>query len=305
MPQRTVKIVFYHRDAYNNWEALKHFFVNPASDVKPNHHPHIYETAKIAYHGHPANKLDIAFIAEGYTEDELIKFVEDCHKLADILFDTEPFKRNKENINIWAVKAVSKESGVSNPAANITVNTVLKASFNTFNIERYLMLTDHYTLRDIASNVPYDHIYVVVNTDDFGGGGIYNFFSIGTTHHPLAGYLLSHEFGHTLGGLADEYVSEDTVFAQIYDKMIEPWEANITTLVDFEKKWYHKVDKDTPIPTPEHVEGDVIGAFEGAGYNAQGIYRPMKNCMMRSAKDHTFCTICDSILEAKILYFVR
>ena len=32
------------------------------------------------------------------------------------------------------------------------------------------MTTDNKTVRDVASNVPYDQIYILTNTKEYGGG---------------------------------------------------------------------------------------------------------------------------------------
>ena len=36
----------------------------------------------------------------------------------------------------------------------------------------------------------------------------------------------------------------------MYPHDVEPWEKNITTLVDFHGKWENMIKKGTPIPTP-------------------------------------------------------
>ena len=234
------------------------------------------------------------------------KFIKDCNKLANSLLSIEPYKKNAKKINIWAVKSVSEESGVTNPTQNIYKNTVLNSSYNTFEIERYLMVTAHHILRDVASSAPYDLIYVVVNSKTYGGGGIYNFLSMGTADNISYDLLLWHEFGHNIAGLADEYVSDDASTQDTYPLDIEPWEPNITTLVNFQDKWQQDVSKNTAIPTLDSIpKSNVIGAFEGAGYKTKGIYRPMKDCIMRSADQKKFCTICTKAIEKAILFYAE
>lgn len=305
LPLNTVQIIFSSRNTKNKWIDKKAFYINPHKDIKPFKNKHIYDVVPFAYSGEPSEKLDIVFIAEGYTAEEANKFIEDGSALAQKLLETEPFQSNKENINIWGVKAISKESGISNPAKGKKVNTVLGAAFNTFGIERYLMVLDHYTMRDVASNAHYDYIYVVANTSEFGGGGIYNFFGIGTARHYYSDFLFFHEFGHTFGGLADEYESDDPVFENFYLLCTEPWEANITTLVDFESKWQSQVKSHVPVPTPIDFPENVVGAFEGAGYSSNGIYRPMKNCIMRSVSGRQFCDVCRFVMEQKINFYAE
>jgi len=305
-PKKTVNIEFYTRNKKNEWVQIKTFYVNPKNDVQDNKNTLKFEAQKIKYNGPSEEKLDIAFIAEGYTKDEMDKFINDCNKLTASLLSIEPYKKMAKKINIWAVKSVSDESGVTIPGENIYKNTVLNSSYNTFEVERYLMVTSHHTLRDVASNAPYDLFYVVVNSNTYGGGGIYNFISMGTSAHLLFDFLLWHEFGHHIAGLADEYVSDDAAFENTYDSLVEPWESNITTLVNFEDKWQMYVTKNTPVPTAEEgAKDDVIGAFEGAGYVKKGVYRPMKDCIMRSVNQKKFCAICQKSIEKAILFYAK
>jgi len=306
LPKNSVYVEFSTRNKKNEWVVIKTFYINPVNDIVKNENPLLFDVEKIRYNGHPSEKLDIAFIAEGYTKDELNKFIKDCEKLAAALLNVEPFKRNAKKINIWAIKSISEESGVTIPTENISKNTVLKSSYNTFDLERYLMVTEHHILRDVASNAPYDRVYVIVNSKTYGGGGIYNFLSIGTSDNIMASFLLWHEFGHDLAGLADEYVSDDAVFQNLYPKDVEPWEPNITTLVSFEDKWQMHVSKKTPVPTPENYEkNDIVGVFEGAGYTEKGVYRSMMDCIMRSANQKKYCKVCEKSIEKAILFYAK
>ena len=78
-------------------------------------------------------------------------------------------------------------------------------------------------------------------------------------------------------GLIHEYHYGSDNAEEIYNLSIEPWQVNISTLVDFESKWINLVDKDTPIPTPDTEEyKNKVGAFEGAGYvNFEGHGNPI------------------------------
>ncbi len=133
--------------------------------------------------------------------------------------------------------------------------------------------------------------FVLVNSDVYGGGGMYNFYAIGTADNEQTIQVFVHEFGHSFAGLADEYFYTETGYDDFYDIRFEPWEPNITTLVDFDKKWKDLLAAGTPVPTPldtSYSEG--IGVFEGGGYLSKGIYRPMNHCMMRDLKP--FCPVC-------------
>ena len=150
---------------------------------------------------------------------------------------------------------------------------------------------DMKSIRDAVWNVPCDAIFLLINTDMYGGGGMYNFYACGTADNPRTPVVFTHEFGHSFAGLADEYFSSEVAYQDFYNLKYEPWEPNITTLVDFGSKWKDLLPADTPIPTPlDAGHKDKAGVFEGGGYLSKGIYRPMDHCMMRDYAP--FCPAC-------------
>ncbi|MFO7852200.1 MAG: M64 family metallopeptidase [Bacteroidota bacterium] len=250
--------------------------------------------------------VDLAFIAEGYTSEEMAKFHEDVKRLSGVLFEYEPFKNYIDKINIWAVDAISEESGTDIPGERIYRKTALNSSFYTFDLARYLTTFDIKSVRDYAAVVPYDNIIVVINSERYGGGGMYNYYSGTTSDHPLTPVVFVHEFGHGFAGLADEYYSSDVAYEEFYPLDVEPWEANITTLVDFESKWKDMIDEDTPVPTPPTEEyKDKVGLFEGGGYSAKGIYRPQIDCRMKSNEAESFCKVCQKALREMIEFYIK
>ncbi|MGL5272931.1 MAG: M64 family metallopeptidase, partial [Phocaeicola sp.] len=90
---------------------------------------------------------------------------------------------------------------------------------------------------------------------------------------------------------------------------VEPWEQNITTLVDFEKKWKDMLPEGTPLPTPPIEEGEKkytqVGLYEGAGYTQKGIYRPATDCRMRTNEAPDFCPVCQRALERIIEFYIK
>ena len=40
------------------------------------------------------------------------------------------------------------------------------------------------SIRDAVWNAPCDAIFILVNTDAYGGGGMYNFYAMGTADNP-------------------------------------------------------------------------------------------------------------------------
>jgi hypothetical protein len=113
------------------------------------------------------------------------------------------------------------------------------------------MSFDNRNIRDIASAVPYDALFLVVNTDQYGGGGIYNLYACSAADNRWSEYVFVHEFGHSFGGLGDEYYTSDVAYSDFYPQGVEPWEPNVTALLDPEHvKWQQFLTPGIPIPTP-------------------------------------------------------
>ena len=123
-----------------------------------------------------------------------------------------------------AVMAPSEESGVDIPASHIWVRAILNAHFYTFYIDRYCTTRDYFSVKDVAANAPYDQIYILVNSNQYGGGGFYNFYSMSTAGNMSSSSVIVHEFGHAFAGLADEYEEPDNPLALMYNLNVEPWE---------------------------------------------------------------------------------
>lgn len=250
--------------------------------------------------------VDIVILPEGYTQAEMGKFVKDCDFFVKSLFDYAPYDRYRESFNIRGVMAPSEESGCTMPGDKIYKNTAMRFSFWTFDSERYCMSTDNRDIRDLAGQVPYDQIYVLVNTEKYGGGGIYNFYCSSASSNSFSSDVIIHEFGHGFAGLADEYYTDETGYDHMYNLDLEPWEPNITTLKDFSKKWGDMMDENTPIPTRRMRQHErVIGVYEGGGYEAKGMYSPYMDCLMKTFKRKEFCPVCQRAIERMILYYSK
>ena len=239
------------------------------------------------------NCVRIAYLAEGFTEASMPHFIEKANEANEALFSHEPFKSMRDRFEVVAVKAVSKEEGTSTPSEGDWRNTVLSSHFDTFYSNRYLTTLNIKDMHDQLAGTPYDHIIVLVNTEHYGGGGIFNSYNLTMTDNPKFKPVVVHEFGHSFAGLADEYAYEEED-VPVYPLDVEPWEKNITTLTDFSKKWKSMAD------SKEH-EG--VGLYEGAGYSLKGVYRPCKDCRMRTNENPKFCPVCERAIKDIIDFY--
>lgn len=252
--------------------------------------------------------IHIAYVAEGYTEEEMPIFLQDAKEANDAIFAHEPFKSMKDRFNVVAVKSVSQDSGTSEPGKGIWKKTALSSHFDTFYSERYLTTLHLKDLHNCLAGTPYEHIIVLVNSTRYGGGGILNSYNLTTCHQKWFKPVVVHEFGHSFAGLADEYAYESEAIP-MYPHDVEPWEKNITTLVDFDSKWKGMIKKGTPIPTPlskkEKEAVNKVGVFEGAGYSVKGVYRGVQDCRMRINETPNFCAVCKKALTDIIDFYTK
>ena len=227
------------------------------------------------------NCIDLAIVAEGYTAAQTDKFYKDCQRAVDALFSHEPFTTLKKRFNVVAVAPESLDDGTSVPREGRWRRTPAYTHYDTFYSDRYLMTQDVHRLYDLLSGVPFEHIIVLVNSSIYGGGGIYNQLLVSTSDHPTFSQVLVHEFGHSYAGLGDEYFYDD-VYETQYPADTEPWEPNLTTKVDFQSKWADL------LPDPSGR----LGLYEGGGYQSKGVWRPSKDCRMKTNESPDFCPVC-------------
>lgn len=250
--------------------------------------------------------IDVAIIAEGYTEEEMELFMNDARTTCEEILHYEPFLSMKERFNFVAVMLPSQDSGVSVPQDNVWRQTALGSHFMTFYSPRYLTTSNIHSMHDQLAGIPYEHLVILANTDTYGGGGIYNSYTLTTAHNQWFKPVVVHEFGHSFGALADEYFYEYTDHTEgTYRLDYEPWEQNISSLVDFESKWADMLPKGCDIPTKptdKRKNNYTVGVYEGGGYITKGMYRPAVICRMRDNVATQFCPVCQRALERIIRF---
>jgi hypothetical protein len=264
-PKKPVLIFLKKRNQLNKFQEIWNTTIDPLSrqvnpiDIVPTHKVDI-----ILDNGPAAQKLDIVILGDGYSTTEMEKFRKDVTRLTDVLLNAEPFKSRKKDLNIRAIETPGSQSGVTKPQPGVFKRSPLSVSYGIFGSERYALTFDNKTVRNIASEVPYDLMIILINEKTYGGGGIYNLYSVVSADNKFAGYMMVHEFGHHMGGLADEYYTSSVSY-EAQKITVEPWEPNVTALLDKNNlKWKSLVEPGTPLPTPWSKE-----AFDKYGYMIQ------------------------------------
>ena len=306
MPKASVVATLELRD--NTGKSSQHSFTIDPQDVLIRDDSNIAPLPYTYIHkgGDSKRAIDVVILAEGYTAEEMELFMADAKITADEILSYEPFNSHRDKFNFIAVASPSKDSNVSVPQQEAWRSTAVGSNFMTFYMARYLTSGNVYAMYDLVTNIPCEHFVILANTDTYGGGGIYNSYTLTTAHHKDFRPVVVHEFGHSFAGLGDEYFYDN---ADDNDNMHslqhEPWEPNITTMVDFESKWADMVAEGIEIPTavtPERTANYVVGAYEGGGYLSKGIYRPTDVCRMRNNTAERFCPVCERAIERVILH---
>jgi hypothetical protein len=269
MPAAPVQVVVRKRDAQGLFHEAWTVAVDPADPSIDRAGPPRLEPWAVVESGPPADKVDLLLLGDGYTAAEMEKWHADARRLAELLFSVSPFRERRADFNVWALDTPSDESGVARPSDGVSRRSALRAAYDAFGSERYVLAFDNKRLREVSSAAPYDAVEIVVNDRKYGGGGIFNLYATVAADNAFTPYVFVHEFGHHFAGLADEYYTSDVAYGAVRDRP-EPWEPNATASAAT-PKWKDLVTAGTPLPTPWSKE-----AFEAAQKDIQARRRKIR-----------------------------
>ena len=352
-PKRAVQLTIVRRDKKMIMHEIFSLVIDPTDPTQVNKEGRSasFKVTPLMENGDPSQKVDIVIMGDGYSRAEMEQCRKDAKHFNDVMFGTDPFSARKKDFNVWFVEAESKESGIDVPDKNVWKGNILGNQYNTFGSARYVLTTDNKAVRDIAGAAPYDFICILINDSRYGGGGIYNLYATTYTREETKGqewqrdYVYVHEFGHSFAGLGDEYYSSSTGYNDFYKPGVEPWEPNVTALLDPKNvKWKQFMTPGIQIPTPwekaayDSISGEQskldrlasdyyakrepfyqqltairknpkqaghVGAFEGSGYSAKGLYRPSVDCRMFSLSLVAFDPVCTAGINRMIDFYAR
>ncbi len=310
LPRKRVVVEIYSRATLptdNSFTKMFSAVIDPKSSAEKDDNE-IFRTYDIEINGKSSKCVDIVILGEGYSQSEEEQFVSDCKKFTDQILEISPYKERRAEFNVRGVWTPSKDSGVSSPAGG-KLNTHFDGGFGTFGSDRYFMVENQTAVAKAAGNAPYDTVYILGNTDKYGGGGVYNFYAAGSVRNASSALVHIHEIGHSFVSLGDEY-DYAGYESHYFTSEREPWEENLTTLKDFSKKriWSSLMPKNKSIPTPKDgvTSIDDVGVYEGGGYVERGVYRPAINCIMRSVRgDVKFCPVCTEAINRIINQYTK
>ena len=226
-PAAPVQVVIKKRGPRNEFREVWSALVEPADAAIDRSTPAPLHVWAVMQNGPPRDKVDLLLLGDGYTGAEMEKWHRDARRTAALLFAAPPFKEHRLDFNVWAIDTPADQSGVARPSDSVYRRSPLRAGYDAFGSERYVLTFDNRRLREIAAAAPYEFIEIVVNDRKYGGGGIFNQFATVSADNAFTPYVFVHEFGHHFAGLADEYYTSDVAYGSAPERP-EPWEPNVT-----------------------------------------------------------------------------
>jgi len=222
------------------------------------------------------NRIDLVFVAEGYTAEQVESLFLDHvdsavgHMFAGGLL-SEPFGRYEQFFNVHALQVTSREAGADMPASGIFRDTALGASYSGRSLLLDLNAANALLADALAgSGREADIKLVAVNDWPYGGisygQGQFATFAAGSID---ANEIALHELAHSFAGLADQYSEGRGHYSGP-----EPSRPDVTA-DPTGSKWARWLGYEQP-------GIGVIGTYEGGFYYDTGIYRPSLDSKMRS-----------------------
>lgn len=240
--------------------------------------------------------IDFVFTGEGYDAKDIAKgtFSTNATDGFNHLFDLEPYKSYKEYFNVYAVTAMSDESGIG------TVNTVKDSKFGTvFSQNRILCQKPDDAFAwakkaDASMDLSKSLVILLMNASTYegicymyGDGSALACCPISTDAYPydFRGIVQHEAGGHGFGKLADEYIYHNAYIqnCDCKDGCVHP-QGDDDTSTSYgmykSKGWYKNLSmngdmKQVPwahlIYHPKY--SNYVDMFEGGYMHSRGIYR--------------------------------
>lgn len=272
------------------------------------------EHATVVNNGPSANRLDLLILSDGFqdTNADRITFNQKVHEVLNYLWSIPIYNQIRSSINVHTAYLPSVDSGADHPAEGIDLDTPFETSFDCEGLDRLICITGAgVTLAyDVAADAPGnygggsgDAILILVNDTEYGGGGGTLGTLLTASINTGSPEIVSHEFGHTVMDLADEYEAEYNDPYVVSSRTKVNCSGAIANRADL--KWIAMVDAATAIPTvPDDgsctrtgscststLPPGTVGMYEGSGYTACGSFRPTTACQMRCYVGY-FCPVC-------------
>ena len=221
----------------------------------------------------------IVIMGDGYTAGQQDQFLEDATQKARGMLTWSPYREYSDRINIYAVQAVSNESGIGvyggkSPDTYFHVKVYGKApGFSNGGDERAKALRTELEENYLDEGANVGTIHILCNDTGSYGASVNPLFSFSTNSEDNSdGMVMAHETAHSIGGLGDEY--------ERYTN-----KPNMSDTTD-----------------PEKIKWSKMLGFRGIGITNAGTdtaFAPSRECMMRWL-GQPFCEVCKMELARKL-----
>lgn len=229
--------------------------------------------------GNDKENFVIVIMGDGYTAEQQDQFVEDASKKAQGMLTWSPYKEYSDHINIYAVQAVSNESGISVYGGK-SVDTYFHikvygkaAGFTNGGDEKAKALRQELEENYLDAGASVGTIHMLSNADGNYGASANSLFSFSANSSDnLNGTVMAHEIAHSIGGLGDEY------------------------------ERYTNKPNTSDTANPDTIKWSKLLGFRGVGVTAAGTetaFAPSRECMMRWL-GQPFCEVCKMELARKL-----
>jgi hypothetical protein len=259
--------------------------------------------------GPTSNRLNIVVLSEGYTSNQLGQFLVDATNAVNILLSHPPYQEYRSYANAFAIKVASNQSGSDHPTYPLYRDTYFNSTYDA--VSDYLITIPTNSTGQgkvdalLQTFMPQCQLPILL-VNDLTDGGSDGFLKTaivstgGLSYESSVGQpgILSHETGHVLANLGDEYTIPNPGFPNTE----EPNTTQQTNRLLI--KWRAWISPSTPVPTPVSYGDGVVGLFQGAHYHTNGWYRPQLNCVMGSL-GVPFCAVCSEALVLAIYQRTR
>ena len=213
----------------------------------------------------------IVIMGDGYTADEQDKFLQDAAEKARGMLTWSPYKEYSDRINIYAVQAVSNESGISEYGGK-SVDTYFHVAaygkalgFTSGGTDKAKALRAELEERYLDAGANVGTIHVLCNSEGSFGASQNSLFSFSANSEDNQnGTVMAHEIAHSIGGLGDEY------------------------------ERYTNKPNTSDTTNPETIKWAKMLGFRGIGVTQAGTetaFAPSRECMMRWL-GQPFCEVC-------------
>jgi hypothetical protein len=260
--------------------------------------------------GPPSERLNLVIMGDGYQAQELDEFRADVDRNLNVQWSIEPFRSYRHYFNVYRLEIVSQDSGIScDPDdGNVKRNTPLRLGFaNTCpapplargitygpaltpgtgcpalnapgcsGTQQHNLFMSTY-LAPLGVSGQNVQTLALANTFTYGGiGGTQATTSGGSPQGPL---ISTHELGHSLGQMADEYPYSSRDIVRPCYTGGEPGSfhhtirTSIEDMIATQHKWWRWMGE-------ESLSGGTIGLWEGGNTFPCGVRRPSQHSMMR------------------------